>query len=119
MKKNLYIYILSLTVIISACSEVLDLTPDSEITTANFFINESDFRIYSNQFYDFFPREGRGFADFVWRVDNNSDNQIQNQNGNIFAFGANTINDSPPIYDGGGWDFTNIRSVNFFLDNLE
>ena len=116
MKNIKYIRTFFLVWALSACSDVLDLEPESVITSENFLLNEGDFRVYSNQFYDYFPREGRGFADFIWKEDNNSDNQIQKGNGNVFAFGANVITDNPPAYGGGGWNFGNIRSVNFFLD---
>lgn len=117
MKKLFYILLIS--ILVGACSDDLNLVPESEISSANFFVSESDFRLYSNQFYDYFPREGRGFQDFIWRVDNNSDNQCERNNGNIFAFGVNTINDNPPTYGGGGWNFSDIRAVNFYLDNLK
>ncbi|GGW41014.1 RagB/SusD family nutrient uptake outer membrane protein [Arenibacter certesii] len=120
MKNYTYRFIFILALIVSSCSDdVLDLVPESDVTAVNFFKSESDFRIYANQFYDYFPREGRGFADFIWKEDNNSDNQIQNGNGNIFAHGTNTVNDNPSGYGGGGWNFDNIRTVNYFLDQLE
>lgn len=120
IKMKRYTYIIIFTLLGTAgCSKVLDLVPESQVTTANFFVSENDFKIYANQFYDFFPRDGRGFGNFLWKVDNNSDNQLQNNNGNIFAFGVNTVADNPPDYDGGGWNFDNIREVNFFLDRLE
>ncbi|WP_420604003.1 RagB/SusD family nutrient uptake outer membrane protein [Flagellimonas sp.] len=117
---KLYKYLLITTLLVcGSCSDVLDTEPDSVITEANFFTSESDFEIFSNKFYDYFPRDGRGFVDFIWNVDNNSDNMHQFDNGNIFAFGANTVNDNPPGYDGGGWDFSRIRDVNFMLAKLD
>ncbi|MCW9707913.1 RagB/SusD family nutrient uptake outer membrane protein [Fodinibius salsisoli] len=117
MKK--FIYFLLIVSVTVSCSDVLNLSPESEVTSVNFFKSESDFETYSNQFYDFFPREGRGFVDFIWTDDNDSDNQIARGNGNIFALGTNTVNDNPPGYHGGGWDFENIRTVNYYLDKLE
>ncbi len=121
MEKYVYKYqwMLLLVLALSSCTKVLDLTPESDVTAVNFFTSESDFRVYSNQFYDYFPKEGRGFSDFVWTADNDSDNQIASGNGNIFAHGTNTVNDNPPDYGGGGWNFANIRTVNYFLDKLE
>ncbi|NKI27966.1 RagB/SusD family nutrient uptake outer membrane protein [Arenibacter sp. 6A1] len=119
MKNYIYKCGFLLILLLGACSDPLELEPESSITASNFFKTDSDFEVYANQFYDYFPREGRGFVDFIWTADNDSDNQIAQNDGNIFAFGANTINDNPPSYGGGGWDFGNIRSVNFFLDNIE
>ena len=63
-----FLFILISLILFGTCSDdILDQTPKSEITRENFFTSENDFKIYSNQFYDYFPREGRGFADFVWR----------------------------------------------------
>lgn len=119
MKDYIYKCGFLLILLLTACSDPLELEPESSITASNFFNTDSDFQVYANQFYDYFPREGRGFVDFIWTADNDSDNQIAQNDGNIFAFGANTVNDSPSGYSGGGWDFGNIRSVNFFLDNIE
>ncbi|UOY08303.1 RagB/SusD family nutrient uptake outer membrane protein [Muricauda sp. SCSIO 64092] len=118
MKIYNYLWI-AIVWICASCSDVLDTEPDSVITENNFFTNESDFEIFSNKFYDYFPRDGRGFVNFIWNADNDSDNLHQMGDGNLLAFGANTINDNPPAYGGGGWSFSRIRSVNFMLGKID
>ncbi len=116
MKKIIYILLFSL--LISACSDKLNLVPESQISPVAFFLSERDARLFSNQFYTYLPGENRAWAQFIWGVDNNSDNQAQMGDGNVFAFGANTITDNPSAYEGGGWSFGNIRTVNYYLERV-
>ena len=54
--------------------------------------------------------------DYARRVCACSDFEVK-VDGNIYAFGINTITDNPPLYKGPGWSFSWIRTVNFYLDN--
>lgn len=118
MKTYKYLFMVSFFICISCSKDVLDTEPDSVITETNFFVSENDFEIFSNKFYSYLPQDGRGFVDFIWTKDNNSDNQHQFGDGNTIAFGAHTINDRPSRYHSFGWGFAQIRSVNYMLGKL-
>lgn len=93
---------------LTSCSEdFLDRTPLSEVTDENFFQKESDLILFSNSFYRMFPSTS------IYNGDSSSDNIIQNTLSEEMR-GARTVPTT-----GGGWSWTDLRNINYFLANYE
>lgn len=106
MKRILLIIII--TGLISACEEVLDKTPLDQITEKTYWTTTSDLELYVNRFYT----NLRGMP-YYYNLDNNSDN-LQPLAPNDALNGTRSIPAS-----GGGWSWTNIRKINYFLENSD
>jgi hypothetical protein len=110
MKKNYIIYaVFLITMAFASCKKdsFLNRSPLSDISPQNFFKNETDLQLYCNQYYSNLP-----FQNFV-DADDNSDDKAPGEM-NSFLAGTYTI---PSSADNTGWDFSLIRSCNFFLAN--
>jgi len=108
MKNRNIIYMIILTVLIFAsCKKdsFLNRYPLSDISQQNFFTNETDLQLYCNQYYSQLPTQY--FVD----LDDNSDDKA-NTSINTFLAGTYTVPTT-----GGGWDFSFIRTCNYFLAN--
>lgn len=110
MKKRLNIfYIAFLLFLFSACNEeYLDRFPETSIGKENFFNTEEDLNMYINNLYNF-PGDGI----YVW--DNTTDNQTTTGNTEIKTI-MTTNPSSETIV--GGWNWDELRTINFFLDNF-
>ncbi|MEP7144234.1 MAG: RagB/SusD family nutrient uptake outer membrane protein [Ferruginibacter sp.] len=85
----------------------LNRVPLSSISPQNFFENETDLQLYCNQYYSNLPVQS-----FV-SADNGSDDKVP-ASINSFLAGTYTL---PTSAGGTGWDFSFIRTLNFFLAN--
>ena len=123
MKKIYWLLILLLSGALSnSCSEdsVLDRLPEDAISEADFFQSQGDLELYLNSLYEEFPG---WFTDGAApSLDIGTDIVIQSQE----WFGASavqrldgTLNIPASGGEGQDWDFTQIRSVNFFLENAD
>lgn len=121
MKKTIYISILfSIIVIFNSCDDLLEKYPLDEVSSADFFKQPSDMMVYVNQFYSdaLFPVYYGAVLGNTYRGggdDFNSDNQI---NGTLIderLMGSRTV-----TYEGRvRWDFSYVRSINYFFDNYQ
>ncbi|MEO6837491.1 MAG: RagB/SusD family nutrient uptake outer membrane protein [Ginsengibacter sp.] len=93
----------------TACKKesFLNRYPLSDISPQNFFTNETDLQLYCNQYYSNLPVQN------FLRADDNSDDKA-NSSINSFLAGTYTI---PSSASGTNWNFTFIRTLNFFLTN--
>lgn len=113
MKKMKHRYIiftalLAMVAFVSCKKEnFLNRYPLSSISPQNFFKNETDLQLYCNQYYSHLP-----IQNFV-HADDNSDDKAPNAI-NSFLAGTYTI---PSSASGTSWDFSFIRTLNFFLAN--
>ncbi|KZE76698.1 SusD family protein [Myroides marinus] len=108
MKKYSILFLAVLATTLTSCSEdFLDRTPLSEVTDENFFQKESDLILFSNSFYRMFPSTS------IYNGDSSSDNIIQNTLSEEMR-GARTVPTT-----GGGWSWTDLRNINYFLANYE
>ncbi|SDL11348.1 RagB/SusD family nutrient uptake outer membrane protein [Siphonobacter aquaeclarae] len=82
----------------------LDRFPQSSITEPTFFKNESDLKLYCNQFYTMLPVQRS------YQSESGSDNFVPNSQ-DVFLSGQYIV----PV-SGGGWSWTNERNLNFFLN---
>jgi len=111
MKKLTYISALLLTLILStSCDdEFLERIPETAIGKENFFNSEEDLAIYINNLYDF-----PGLDMYI--ADRGTDNQAftgEVEMKTIMTTNASSVNIT------GGWDWTRLRTINFFLDNVD
>lgn len=115
MKKLQIIYsclIISILVIASCKKDsVLNQTPPTKLSDATFWHTTADLQNYMNTLYRTFNLYG-GFGNLgIYSVDGNSDNMVTpSQNARLN--GQNTLN-----ANGGYADYTDIRTVNYFLAN--
>ena len=85
----------------------LNRYPLSDVSPENFFKSESDLQVYCNQYYSQLP------VQYFVNVDDNSDDKAP-QAINQFLDDTYTI---PSAASGTSWDFSFIRTCNFFLAN--
>ena len=98
--------------ITTSCDDFLDRNgePQSEIIPSAFFKNVADLEAYSINLYSIFPTiEGYGIS--LWGKDNNTDNQASVGYSNRWVPGQIRVG-------AGDWDFSFIRSCNYFLVNV-
>jgi hypothetical protein len=101
--KKIFIYIFLAAVLISCKREdFLDRFPPDAINENTFFKNEVDLQLYLNRFYDQLPVERFG-------LDDNSDDFVPGTPDVLLA--GQLIVPST----GGGWDWAQVRQVNYFL----
>ncbi|MHA4806859.1 RagB/SusD family nutrient uptake outer membrane protein [Flavitalea flava] len=100
-------------VLLSACSKILDQQPLSQISPDNGFNSESELQLYVRSFYDnMVPDADNPAKEFT----------------TLYAESANTIvlnglsqeqtGNRPIPVAGGGWDWSNLRNVNYFIQNF-
>lgn len=109
-KRYIFLFILG-TVVIGSCKKnsFLNLNPLSSISPGNFFASEADLQLYCNQYYASLPVQTFAEAD-----DQSDDKAFITLN--TFLGGNYTI---PTSAGGTGWNFSNIRTYNFFLANYQ
>lgn len=95
-----------LSLLFASCESILDINPKDRLTTKDYFTNEEQLRLYSNQFYsNNFPGDGDIYKD-------NADVLIVSPLDDEVS-GQRVIPET-----GGGWSWSALRSINFLLDNL-
>jgi hypothetical protein len=110
MKIFLFAIVIITSLSIVSCEEYLDIQPKDTITDKGLSFSKNEMEMYCNQYYTSLPGN---LTAWVWESDAASDNDVPaNYGWNGLTFGTQTVPSS-----GGGWSFTQIRSVNFFLEN--
>ncbi|MDJ1469642.1 RagB/SusD family nutrient uptake outer membrane protein [Xanthocytophaga flava] len=104
MKKYIII-LLGLTILFSAC-EKLDQVPESTATRDAIFGNETGLMLYTNSFYDILPTAGD-----IHRSDEMSDYAARTQVPDFLREGAFGPRQSS------GWNWEQLRNVNYFIEN--
>ena len=100
---------------LTACDDYLDVVPESSITPGSFFYAEADLAAYSINLYNsvFTYINPGSYGISVFGNDNATDNQAATGYSSRWAPGEWQVPSS-----GGEWDFTSIRNVNYFLDQV-
>lgn len=108
---NKYIAGVALAAIsLSACKkDFLDRQPQTSIGSENFFNNEQDLKLYVTNLYNF-PGVG------IFNNDRATDNAATTGNAEIKTM---MIGSPTPSTINGGWDWSQLRSVNYFLVNFK
>jgi len=92
----------------------LDVTPPDKIDAQNFFNTATDLQVYTNRFYDLLPMPSSTIYT-LYTDDASSDNIIPLLLTDRVK-GARVV----PVARGtGGWNFTTLRSINYFLQNYQ
>lgn len=118
MKKIIYILFVSLGLVMTSCNEnLLERTPKDQISDPDFWKTDGDLELYINRLYQNFGYWGLSGSGGTALPDAGTDIVITQ--GNYIGFknrmdGVVTVPTS-----GGGWSWTNVRSVNYFLENAE
>lgn len=99
-------------VTLGSCNDFLDKTPESNVTPSAFFRAESDLAAYTINYYSFDNVTGSGnYGIGVFGADNATDNQAGMNYSSMWVPGEWKVGT-------GNWDFTQIRNINYFLDNV-
>jgi starch-binding outer membrane protein, SusD/RagB family len=110
--KRIYFSVAVVVLLVTGCSksDFLDRDTKDSIDAQNFFNTATDLQVYTNGFYDMLPTYTLYTAD-----DAQSDNIIP-----LSVFdrvkGARIV---PPTNSGTGWQWDDLRSINFFLQNYQ
>lgn len=103
MKKKYIFAALVLMMGLASCDNLLDLTPQSQISQTDYFKTESDLQLFSNTFYNNLLDKSP--------FDDQSDLYVQQTLSNEIIGGNNrTVPAS-----GGGWTWTDLRKMNTLL----
>lgn len=97
-----FIYILALTIGLSACD--LNKLPLDSISPETFFNTENDLLLYSNSFYNMLPS---GEDIYLEDVDNIVKNSFRDEHQGTRIVPTTDVK----------WDWKNLRNVNYFLAN--
>lgn len=99
-----------------SCEDFLDRPPLDSITDQEMSFSKTEMELYVNKYYNTFPGyANRSFGLGIFESDYPTDNMVSgayNYNGQI----AGTIV-VPSSSSDGGWNWGDIRSVNYFLEN--
>jgi len=100
------LYLLLALLVITGCSKQLDQTPESTATGDVVFGSEQGLALYANSFYEGLPAG----AD-IYEGDNMVDYGARTQVPDFLREGAFTSRQSS------GWDWTQLRNINYFIQN--
>jgi len=116
MKRIYYILFLLLALIVYSCEDLLIKTPEDQISDPDFWNTDSDLQLYVNGLYGTLPGWNAMGAGGTRLPDATTDVCVAS--GNFLSEGKTWINGELTVpASGGGWSWTNIRRVNYFLDN--
>ncbi len=98
--------LLALSPLFAACDKMLDVTPKDRLTPSDYFKDENELELYSNRFYNNILPGGATIYKEI------GDNMIWTPLENEISC-QRTVPE-----EGGGYTFTALRQVNFFLENV-
>jgi starch-binding outer membrane protein, SusD/RagB family len=111
MKRYLSTFIFIGLLISWSCSEdFLERYPLDELSPQEYFKTSNDLKLYANRFYTLLPAHG-GYGGGTFWTDANSDNLVPGTFDTRLG-GTRTIPSS-----GAGWEWSDIRQTNYFLDH--
>lgn len=106
--------LLGVTLGLTSCDDYLDKEPESNVTPASFFTSADDLAAYTVNLYGVLTSIAPGsYGMSTFAYDNATDNQAGTDYSSRWVPGNWKVGQS-----GGAWDFGNIRSVNYFLDQV-
>lgn len=107
-----YCVLTAILLTMGACDKFLDRPPLDTITDQELSFSRTEMELYSNKYYGSF-QTFNGYDLGIFELDNASDNMVSGDyNYNARLAGTVTVPSA-----GGGWDWTAIRGINFFLAN--
>lgn len=111
---------IALLIVLNSCQKsLLDKIPLDQVSSGAFFLQPSDMQIYMNQFYTdvMFPVQYGSILNNPYdgsQDDFNSDNEVNSNLINTRLKGDRTLQDAAT-----GWNFADVRSINYFFDNYK
>ncbi|MDE5723307.1 MAG: RagB/SusD family nutrient uptake outer membrane protein, partial [Paramuribaculum sp.] len=104
----------SMVVGFTSCEDYLDRAPEANLVAENYFINGTNLSAYVMNYYGMFPSHSdNAYGMGTFANDNGTDNQVARSIPSRYAQGQwRTSNDES------NWSFGNIRSLNFFFENV-
>ena len=112
--KYISMLLLGVTLGLTSCDDYLDKEPESNVTPESFFTSADDLAAYTVNLYGVLTSIGPGsYGMSTFAYDNDTDNQAGTDYSSRWVPGNWKVGQS-----GGAWDFGNIRSVNYFLDQV-
>lgn len=110
---KLFIVLVGIGLVSSCQKEFLERTPQDRISDAEYWTSVNDLKLYCNSFYNqMIPDYAYGSTGIYGQdADQGSDNMI-GMDYNTALNGERTMPAS-----GGGWDWSQLRNINYFLDN--
>lgn len=109
--KYLAITIISSIFLMFGCRKAsLDRFPLSELSPETYFQSENELKTYTNSFYGLVPGNPSDGGSSIWGT--YIDDEATFSVSELIA-GTRTV----PV-TGGGWDWTMLRNINFFLENI-
>lgn len=113
MKKYIKLFAIAiLGLAMSGCNDFLDREPLDEVTPQMYFKSADDLAAYSINSYTFVTVT-KNYGINLFGIDNHTDNQAGTGQPTFWQPGQKKV----PSGDG-GWDWGNIRSNNYFLENV-
>lgn len=114
MKRYILYFFLAGILFSTSCSEdFLERYPLDELAPQDFFHSPEELRLYANRFYTLLPAD-QGYS-FIFWSERNSDNLVPAEF-DVRLAGTRTI---PSSAAAGGWNWTDIRQTNYFLQHCD
>jgi hypothetical protein len=104
--KNIFWFIVPVLIVMAGCSKKLNQEPESTATKSAVFGSEKGLSLYVNSFYDILPS-----ANTIVRADEMCDYAARSGVPDFL-----TANGFGPAQSG-GWDWGQLRNVNYFIEN--
>lgn len=108
MKIYILLFCMAMSFFISCDDDFLQREPTKAVTDGNYFNSEAELELYANSFYTYVPGYNLIESDFT-----TSDN-VELNIYSAFLAGVRTVPAS-----GGGWSWTTLRDINYFLENYQ
>ncbi|HEU4606751.1 MAG TPA: hypothetical protein VFS31_01495, partial [Chitinophagaceae bacterium] len=119
MKNILTIILVSLGIglVGGGCNKILDKSPLDQISDPEFWKSDQDLQLYVNGLYSVLPGWNLSGSGGTPLLDASSDVAVA---AGLFLPTKNRLDGVINIpATGGGWTWTNVRNVNYFLDNVD
>jgi len=105
--KHSYIFGLLAAALLSCNNEYLERYPIAELAPENYFRSAAELQNYTNAFYNRLPD--------ALAIHYNNPNQADDEARNTLAAEIQGTRETPS--SGGGWDWAELRRINFYLEN--
>ena len=100
---------------LTACNDYLNQQPEDKIIPENFFTSAANLQAYTLNFYTVLPSHSNNVYELgTFSSDNGTDNQVYRTASTMWVPGEWRVGSGTD-----NWSFTNIRSLNYFIQNAE
>ena len=100
---------------LTGCNDYLNQQPEDKLIPETFFNTPANLLSYTLNFYTIFPSHSdNAYQLGTFSSDNGTDNQVYRTIGNMYVPGEWRVGSGTD-----NWNFSNIRSLNYFIKNTE